>query len=62
MSKLFKYMHFFALQYYVTLKKKISVFYSLLLARIFSSGFPWVILGAHCCGIFYKNHEKSVDL
>lgn len=62
MSKCFKYMHFFALQYYVTLKNKISVFYSLLLARIFSFGFPWVISGAHCCGIFYKNHEKFVDL
>lgn len=57
-----KYMHFFALQYYVTLKNKIPVFYSFLLARIFSFRFPWVVSGADCSGIFYKNHEKSVDL
>lgn len=42
MSKLFKYMHFFLLQYYVTLKSKISIVYSLFLTRIFSFRFPWV--------------------
>lgn len=60
MSKLFKYMHFFLLQYYVTLKSKISIVYSLFLTRSFSFRFSWIAQGAHCCETVYKNHESTL--